>query len=244
MSRARSSTAGRDDERVPAQPRGDRAAFAHGWFHSGDVGRFGDDGVLWFADRYKDVIKTGGENADPPLPAHPPLLRAGRPRAPGHAPLRSLHQRSAGGGDPHRELEPAGPQGGAVRHAALTRRARRPSRRPPGEDARERRAIEKPWREEWSGRCGTPAWSRRGSSASSPPIADSSSPCSASSPSWSGSTQAHRSGHRPRADQETLVAARPAQPSRAAPPPETPEAGGRAHRGDRRSLASRVTPPG
>jgi long-chain acyl-CoA synthetase len=38
------------------------AAFAHGWFHSGDVGRFDTDGVLWFADRYKDVIKTGGEN--------------------------------------------------------------------------------------------------------------------------------------------------------------------------------------
>ena len=38
------------------------AAFEHGWFHSGDVGWFGDDGVLWFADRYKDVIKTGGEN--------------------------------------------------------------------------------------------------------------------------------------------------------------------------------------
>jgi long-chain acyl-CoA synthetase len=37
-------------------------AFAHGWFHSGDTGRFGDDGVLWFTDRYKDVIKTGGEN--------------------------------------------------------------------------------------------------------------------------------------------------------------------------------------
>jgi acyl-CoA synthetase (AMP-forming)/AMP-acid ligase II len=37
-------------------------AFAHGWFHSGDVGSFGDDGVLWFADRHKDVIKTGGEN--------------------------------------------------------------------------------------------------------------------------------------------------------------------------------------
>ena len=37
-------------------------AFAHGWFHSGDSGRFGDDGVLWFTDRYKDVIKTGGEN--------------------------------------------------------------------------------------------------------------------------------------------------------------------------------------
>jgi long-chain acyl-CoA synthetase len=38
------------------------AAFAHGWFHSGDVGRFDEDGVLWFADRFKDVIKTGGEN--------------------------------------------------------------------------------------------------------------------------------------------------------------------------------------
>jgi acyl-CoA synthetase (AMP-forming)/AMP-acid ligase II len=38
------------------------AAFDHGWFHSGDVGRFGEDGVLWFVDRYKDVIKTGGEN--------------------------------------------------------------------------------------------------------------------------------------------------------------------------------------
>ena len=38
------------------------AAFAHGWFHSGDVGVFDEDGVLWFRDRYKDVIKTGGEN--------------------------------------------------------------------------------------------------------------------------------------------------------------------------------------
>jgi acyl-CoA synthetase (AMP-forming)/AMP-acid ligase II len=43
-------------------PEATGEAFAHGWFHSGDVGRFGDDGVLWFADRYKDVIKTGGEN--------------------------------------------------------------------------------------------------------------------------------------------------------------------------------------
>jgi acyl-CoA synthetase (AMP-forming)/AMP-acid ligase II len=43
-------------------PDATAAAFAHGWFHSGDVGRFGDDGVLWFADRSKDVIKTGGEN--------------------------------------------------------------------------------------------------------------------------------------------------------------------------------------
>jgi acyl-CoA synthetase (AMP-forming)/AMP-acid ligase II len=38
------------------------AAFAHGWFHSGDVGRFDADGILWFSDRDKDLIKTGGEN--------------------------------------------------------------------------------------------------------------------------------------------------------------------------------------
>jgi acyl-CoA synthetase (AMP-forming)/AMP-acid ligase II len=37
-------------------------AFRHGWFHSGDVGRFDADGILWFEDRFKDVIKTGGEN--------------------------------------------------------------------------------------------------------------------------------------------------------------------------------------
>jgi acyl-CoA synthetase (AMP-forming)/AMP-acid ligase II len=43
-------------------PDATNTAFAHGWFHSGDVGRFGADGVLWFADRSKDVIKTGGEN--------------------------------------------------------------------------------------------------------------------------------------------------------------------------------------
>ncbi|MDT7591637.1 MAG: hypothetical protein QOH45_1168 [Pseudonocardiales bacterium] len=43
-------------------PEATGEAFAHGWFHSGDVGRFDDDGVLWFADRFKDVIKTGGEN--------------------------------------------------------------------------------------------------------------------------------------------------------------------------------------
>jgi acyl-CoA synthetase (AMP-forming)/AMP-acid ligase II len=38
------------------------AAFRHGWFHSGDTGHFDVDGILWFEDRFKDVIKTGGEN--------------------------------------------------------------------------------------------------------------------------------------------------------------------------------------
>jgi acyl-CoA synthetase (AMP-forming)/AMP-acid ligase II len=37
-------------------------AFGHGWFHSGDVGHFDADGLLWFKDRFKDVIKSGGEN--------------------------------------------------------------------------------------------------------------------------------------------------------------------------------------
>lgn len=32
-----------------------------GWMHSGDIGSFGDDGVLVISDRVKDVIKTGGE---------------------------------------------------------------------------------------------------------------------------------------------------------------------------------------
>ncbi|MDA8374821.1 MAG: AMP-binding protein, partial [Actinomycetota bacterium] len=43
-------------------PEATEAAFAHGWFHSGDVGQIGPDGILWFVDRSKDVIKTGGEN--------------------------------------------------------------------------------------------------------------------------------------------------------------------------------------
>ncbi|MGH3977286.1 MAG: AMP-binding protein, partial [Pseudonocardiaceae bacterium] len=43
-------------------PEATDEAFAHGWFHSGDVGHFDPDGVLWFTDRRKDVIKTGGEN--------------------------------------------------------------------------------------------------------------------------------------------------------------------------------------
>jgi acyl-CoA synthetase (AMP-forming)/AMP-acid ligase II len=38
------------------------AAFRHGWFHSGDAGHFDADGILWFEDRFKDVIKSGGEN--------------------------------------------------------------------------------------------------------------------------------------------------------------------------------------
>lgn len=37
-------------------------AFRHGWFHSGDIGHVDEEGVVWFTDRSKDIIKTGGEN--------------------------------------------------------------------------------------------------------------------------------------------------------------------------------------
>ncbi|MFL0446793.1 class I adenylate-forming enzyme family protein [Corynebacterium xerosis] len=36
--------------------------FAGGWLHSADMGSFDDEGIFWFVDRIKDVVKTGGEN--------------------------------------------------------------------------------------------------------------------------------------------------------------------------------------
>ena len=38
------------------------AAFANGWFHSGDLGVMSEEGRLTIVDRKKDMIKTGGEN--------------------------------------------------------------------------------------------------------------------------------------------------------------------------------------
>jgi len=44
------------------QPQATAESMRHGWFHSGDVAHIDEDGAIWFKDRYKDVIKTGGEN--------------------------------------------------------------------------------------------------------------------------------------------------------------------------------------
>jgi acyl-CoA synthetase (AMP-forming)/AMP-acid ligase II len=49
-------------ERYLDDPAASATAFRYGWFHSGDTGHLGDDGMLWFDDRSKDVIKSGGEN--------------------------------------------------------------------------------------------------------------------------------------------------------------------------------------
>ena len=45
----------KDEERT-------EAAFAGGWFHSGDLGTIDEEGYITVVDRKKDIIKTGGEN--------------------------------------------------------------------------------------------------------------------------------------------------------------------------------------
>jgi long-chain acyl-CoA synthetase len=47
------------------QPEETAHALRNGWFHSGDVGRFDEEGYLYIVDRIKDVIITGGENVFP-----------------------------------------------------------------------------------------------------------------------------------------------------------------------------------
>jgi long-chain acyl-CoA synthetase len=47
-------------------PEGTREAFwDRGWFRSGDVGQYDEDGYLYIVDRIKDMIITGGENVYP-----------------------------------------------------------------------------------------------------------------------------------------------------------------------------------
>ncbi len=56
-------------------------AFRGGWFHSGDSCVLGDGGVRVMVDRYKDMVKTGGENVssvrvETALESHAGVLRA------------------------------------------------------------------------------------------------------------------------------------------------------------------------
>lgn len=44
------------------QPETNAAAFTDGWFHTGDVGVFDEQGLLYIVDRIKDIIIRGGEN--------------------------------------------------------------------------------------------------------------------------------------------------------------------------------------
>ena len=57
IARAPSATAGyfKNDEKT-------REAFRDGWFHTGDLGRFDEEGFLYLAGRSKDMIVTGGQN--------------------------------------------------------------------------------------------------------------------------------------------------------------------------------------
>jgi acyl-CoA synthetase (AMP-forming)/AMP-acid ligase II len=46
-------------------PEATKQSFFDGWFRSGDVGRWDEDGYLYIVDRKKDMILTGGENVYP-----------------------------------------------------------------------------------------------------------------------------------------------------------------------------------
>jgi fatty-acyl-CoA synthase len=43
-------------------PSANEALFRGGWHHTGDMGYKDDEGYLYFVDRKKDMIKSGGEN--------------------------------------------------------------------------------------------------------------------------------------------------------------------------------------
>jgi 3-(methylthio)propionyl---CoA ligase len=62
-------------------PKASQEAFAHGWFHSGDLGVLHSDGYIQLKDRSKDIIISGGENissieVEDALYKHPDIVAA------------------------------------------------------------------------------------------------------------------------------------------------------------------------
>lgn len=47
------------------RPDANEEAFRHGWFHTGDMGRFDEDGYLYIVDRKKDMVVVSGYNVYP-----------------------------------------------------------------------------------------------------------------------------------------------------------------------------------
>jgi acyl-CoA synthetase (AMP-forming)/AMP-acid ligase II len=51
-----------DHRRLHRNEEATREAFQGGWFHSGDSCAYEEDGLQVMVDRYKDIVKSGGEN--------------------------------------------------------------------------------------------------------------------------------------------------------------------------------------
>ncbi len=63
------------------KPEANEAAFRNGWFYTGDIGKFDEDGYIYIVDRVKDMIIRGGFNVYPreieeTLVAHPDVSLA------------------------------------------------------------------------------------------------------------------------------------------------------------------------
>ncbi len=61
-------------------PEHTEQAFSGGWLHTGDIGRYDDEGYLYIVDRKKDMIVTGGFNVFPReiedvISAHPAVAQ-------------------------------------------------------------------------------------------------------------------------------------------------------------------------
>jgi len=68
-------------------PAANEAAFAGGWFHTGDLGVLHPDGYIEVKDRAKDIVISGGENistleVEEVLYAHPSIMEAAVVAAP------------------------------------------------------------------------------------------------------------------------------------------------------------------